>query len=52
MMDRIIQIPIWVIFFLIFIGAVAGAFVSVWIDYVLERLAKRGGGGDDHIEKA
>lgn len=50
-MDRLIQVPIWVIFWLIFIGAIAGTFISPWIDSMLERRLKKGNDDDSHIEK-
>jgi len=44
-MDRLIEIPIWVIFWIFFIGALGGAFFSFWIDSVLEKWITKGNFG-------
>lgn len=51
-MDRLIEIPVWVIFWLVFIGAIAGAFISPWVDSLLERWAKREDNRDSHAGKS
>ena len=41
-MDRIIEIPIWIVFWILFIGAIAGTFLGFWLDSILERWIEKG----------
>jgi len=41
-MDRIIQMPVWGIFWIFFIGALGGTLVAFWIDSIFEKWVEKG----------
>lgn len=41
-MDQLIEIPIWAVFWVFFVGVIAGAFLGFWLDSILERWIEKG----------
>ena len=46
-MDRLIEVPAWAMFWLIFIGILAGLLIGPWLDSILERRDKDKKGGQE-----